>query len=78
VAVITSSRFPRETWMTQWAPWDIIDVRPASDDPAVQTITVGRRVFETALQGETGRRAVADFLAVLEDRRVALGGAGPS
>jgi len=70
LAVVTPIPFPRGSWMTQWSPWHAVDVEPASTpDQRPAKVRVGAREFTVHLGGAPGRRAVSDFVAVVNSRR---------
>jgi hypothetical protein len=71
LAILVAVRVPRRHWMTRWSPWDAVTIgdqpAPPTSQPDVHqlTLTVGSRAFEARLTGETGRRAVRDFVAAV-------------
>jgi hypothetical protein len=78
LAVITSIAFPRGSWMTQWAPWDAVDV-PAGTERASDrgpragpSVTVGTREFRTRYADDLDRRAFREFATVVRAHRAAL------
>jgi hypothetical protein len=70
VAVVTPISFPRGSFMTQWAPWHAVSVKPASPrDPGPMTVRVGAREFTAHLDDGAGRRAWSDFVAAVDINR---------
>lgn len=69
---------PGEPWMTSWAPWDSVrflhDAEPGwdADDEYRLTVLVGGLTFHARLAGESGRRALRDFVVAVQAVRAAL------
>jgi hypothetical protein len=68
LAVLTTSPGPPGRWMTRWAAWDSVTMSqppvPSGQptDMVRLDIHVGGQAFHAWLQGETGRRAIRDFV----------------
>jgi hypothetical protein len=84
LAVITSIAFPRGSWMTQWAPWDVVDVPPGAGRAAVRgdadgpSIKVGNRTFRVRDEDALDRRAFLEFATVVRAHRSELTETGRS
>lgn len=77
LAILTSEAEPTSGWTTRWAPWDAVrfaDMGAAAmvEDLFFLTIVVHRARFHAELHGETGRRALRDFVVAVEHCRGAL------
>jgi hypothetical protein len=70
LAIVTPIRFPGGSWMTQFSPWHVVTLVPAVTlEDGHTKVSVGRRTFDAPLDSEFGRRALGDFLAVIEARQ---------
>jgi hypothetical protein len=74
LAVLTAVNGPGGQWMTRWAPWDAVDLSNAplqdqEDDVHQLTVLVGGQAFHARLRGESGRRALRDFVAAMRTLR---------
>jgi hypothetical protein len=75
LAMLTALRVPRGHWITRWAPWDSVRLAepgapPGQDDDIHRlTVLVDGRTFHAQLRGETGRRAVRDFVVAVRMSR---------
>lgn len=71
LAVLTALRVPPGQWMTRWAPWDsvrLVDPTVASgqdQDVFRLDVLVGSQTFHAQLRGETGRKALRDFVVAV-------------
>lgn len=80
LAIVTATPGPEsDRWVTRWAPWDVVhpddEVETsgqAEDGPHHLTVQVDRLRFDSALQGQTGLRAMRDFIAAASERRSAI------
>lgn len=77
LAIVTSEAGLTGGWMVRWAPWDTVrfaDMGAATtvEDLFFLTIVVHRARFHAELRGETGRRALRDFVVAVERCRGAL------
>jgi hypothetical protein len=77
LAILTSEPEPNGGWTTRWAPWDAVrfaDMGAAAmvEDMFFLTIVVHRTRFHAELHGESGRRALRDFVVVVERCRGSL------
>jgi hypothetical protein len=79
LAVITSIAFPRGSWMTQWAPWDVVEVPSGSQPGGVAdrgegpSVRVGDRQFRARDEDEVDRRAFLEFAVVVRAHRRGAG-----
>ena len=80
LALLIPVRVPARHWMTRWAPWEwvsIVDSGTASgldDDVYRLRLLVGNQTFDAQLRGETGRKALRDFVGatrLLQPRKTA-------
>lgn len=68
LAVLSAVRVPRGHWVTRWAPWGTVRItipeEPPDQDVEVfrLVVAVGRQEFLAELPGESGRRALRDFV----------------
>jgi hypothetical protein len=68
-------------WMTRWAPWDVVrfmdDAEPGTArgarDEHRPMVLVDRGAFHVRVPGEIGKRALREFIAAAQARRMALG-----
>jgi hypothetical protein len=67
-------------WLTHWAPWDAVrlvdedemDPEPDEDGTYRLAVHVDGLTFHARLPGSAGRRALADFVVAVRNRREAL------
>ena len=75
LALLSAVRMPPGHWITRWAPWDSVrladPVAPPDQDEDIHrlTVLVGGRTFHAQLQGESGRRALRDFVVAVRMSR---------
>ena len=77
LAILTAEAEPGGGWTTRWAPWDVVrfaDMGAAAmvEDLFFLTIVVHRTRFHAELRGESGRRALRDFVVAVERCRGTL------
>ncbi len=77
LAILTTDDGSNSAWMTRWAPWDAVRFADMGAAAAVEdlfflTIVVHRARFHAELRGETGRRALRDFVVAVERCRGGL------
>lgn len=71
LAILTPVRVPPRHWITRWAPWDEVSIADPGavsgpdDDTYRLGILVGSRAFDVQLRGETGRKALRDFVMAM-------------
>jgi hypothetical protein len=77
LAILTGDVRPTREWMTRWAPWDGVrfadmGATVEGEDMFFLTIVVDRLRFHAELHGESGRRALRDFVVAVEATRAAI------
>jgi hypothetical protein len=77
LAIVVGARSPASPWKIHWAPLETIGLSDGTDpwteafeDEYQLFVDVGRVRFESHLVGDTGRRALRDFVAAVWARPV--------
>ena len=76
LAILTSLPLLRGQWMTRWAAWEAIAVTEAVAPPGPLDeyrldVLIGGQVFHAQLRGESGRKALRDFVIAVRTSQAA-------